>query len=111
MIVSSLRRFVCRYSRRQEPPFHEYVYSAPYPSILKWPYSQGSSYRCVRAGRDVAEGSPLGKGASERHPFTVPAEDLAVRTRGSWTLVPGTCTFAAARSSRDITAQRALTVR
>ncbi|MFB9635901.1 glycoside hydrolase family 3 protein [Streptomyces spiralis] len=50
----------------------------------------------------------LTPGGSRRLTFTVPAQDLAVRAPGTWTLVPGTYTFATARSSRDITAQRVL---
>ncbi|MFJ6436166.1 beta-glucosidase H [Streptomyces sp. NPDC091416] len=40
--------------------------------------------------------------------LTIRAEDLAVWSSGTWTLTPGTYTFATARSSRSITARRTL---
>jgi beta-glucosidase len=47
---------------------------------------------------------------SKRISLTIPAQDLAVWKSGTWTLVPGTYTFATARSSRTLTAQRTLTL-
>ncbi|MFH9861355.1 glycoside hydrolase family 3 protein [Streptomyces sp. NPDC017202] len=47
---------------------------------------------------------------SKRLTLTVPAQDLTVWKAGAWTLVPGSYTFTTARSSRDLTAQRTLTV-
>ncbi|MER6347668.1 glycoside hydrolase family 3 protein [Streptomyces sp. NPDC001595] len=52
----------------------------------------------------------LAPAGTARLTFTVPAQDLTVWQSGGWTLVPGSYTFAAARTSRDITAQRAVTV-
>ncbi|MFF5898692.1 glycoside hydrolase family 3 C-terminal domain-containing protein [Streptomyces argenteolus] len=49
--------------------------------------------------------------SSQRLTFTVPAQDLTVWKSGAWALVPGSYTFATARSSRDLTAQRVLTIR
>ncbi|MCL7424760.1 glycoside hydrolase family 3 C-terminal domain-containing protein [Streptomyces sp. YS415] len=50
----------------------------------------------------------LDPGTSKRLTITVPVQDLTVWTAGTWKLVPGTYTFATARSSRDLTAQRAV---
>ncbi|MGX1274696.1 glycoside hydrolase family 3 protein [Streptomyces phaeoluteigriseus] len=52
----------------------------------------------------------LGPGASTRLTLTVPAQDLAVWKSGAWSVVPGLYTFATARSSRDITTTRTVTV-
>ncbi|MFP8883838.1 beta-glucosidase family protein [Streptomyces mangrovi] len=52
----------------------------------------------------------LDPAASTRVSVTIPAQDLTIWKSGAWTLVPGTYTFATARTSRDITAQRALTI-
>ncbi|MEV2248348.1 glycoside hydrolase family 3 C-terminal domain-containing protein [Streptomyces sp. NPDC049970] len=48
---------------------------------------------------------------SQRLTFTVPAQDLTVWQPGGWVLVPGSYTFATAHSTRDLTAQRTLTIR
>lgn len=48
---------------------------------------------------------------SQRLAFTIPAQDLTVWKSGGWALVPGSYTFATARSSRDLTAQRTVTIR
>jgi beta-glucosidase len=48
--------------------------------------------------------------AGRRLSFTIPADDLRVWNSGTWTLVPGLYTFAAARDSRTVTAQRVLTI-
>ncbi|MFV0133144.1 glycoside hydrolase family 3 protein [Streptomyces sp. HMX87] len=48
---------------------------------------------------------------AKRLRLTVPVQDLTVWNSGTWTLVPGTYTFATARSSRDVTAQRAVRLR
>ncbi|MFE6358605.1 glycoside hydrolase family 3 protein [Streptomyces sp. NPDC057806] len=50
----------------------------------------------------------LDPGTSKRLAITVPVQDLTVWTAGTWKLVPGTYNFATARSSRDLTAQRAV---
>ncbi|MFH8798022.1 glycoside hydrolase family 3 C-terminal domain-containing protein [Streptomyces sp. NPDC017936] len=47
---------------------------------------------------------------SRRLTLTIPAQDLTVWRTGAWTLVPGSYTFATARSSRSLTAQRTLTI-
>lgn len=47
---------------------------------------------------------------SKRISLTIPAQDLTVWKSGAWTLVPGTYTFATARSSRTLTAQRTITI-
>jgi beta-glucosidase len=47
---------------------------------------------------------------SERLSLTIPVQDLGVWSSGAMTLTPGVYTFATARSSRAITAQRALTL-
>ncbi len=52
----------------------------------------------------------LGAAGSQRLTFTIPVQDLTVWKSGGWVLVPGSYTFATARSSRDLTAQRALTI-
>ncbi|WP_371554831.1 glycoside hydrolase family 3 C-terminal domain-containing protein [Streptomyces longwoodensis] len=52
----------------------------------------------------------LPPGGSKQLAFTIPAQDLAIRSSNAWTVVPGTYTLATARSSRDITAQRAVTL-
>ncbi|MGW5175363.1 glycoside hydrolase family 3 C-terminal domain-containing protein [Streptomyces sp. NPDC004082] len=52
----------------------------------------------------------LAPAASRRLTLTVPVQDLTVWKAGAWTLVPGTYTFATARSSRDLTARRALSL-
>ncbi|MFW3463932.1 glycoside hydrolase family 3 C-terminal domain-containing protein [Streptomyces microflavus] len=52
----------------------------------------------------------LAPGASRRLTFTIPTDDLTVWTSGTWALVPGLYTFATARNSRAITAQRNLTI-
>ncbi|MFI8170866.1 glycoside hydrolase family 3 protein [Streptomyces sp. NPDC085931] len=48
--------------------------------------------------------------ASQRITLTIPAQDLTVWKAGTWTLVPGSYTLATARSSRDLTAQRTVTI-
>ncbi|MEU6841713.1 glycoside hydrolase family 3 C-terminal domain-containing protein [Streptomyces sp. NPDC046716] len=48
--------------------------------------------------------------ASTRIEFTIPAADLTVWQSNKWSLTAGIYTLAAAHSSRDITAQRAITV-
>ncbi len=53
----------------------------------------------------------LDAAGSQRLTLTIPAQDLTVWKSGNWVLVPGAYTFATARSSRDLTAQRALTIR
>jgi beta-glucosidase len=53
----------------------------------------------------------LDAAGSQRLTFTIPAHDLTVWKTGAWTLVPGSYTFATARSSRSLTAQRNLTIR
>ncbi|MER6119713.1 glycoside hydrolase family 3 C-terminal domain-containing protein [Streptomyces sp. NPDC001743] len=53
----------------------------------------------------------LDAAGSQRLTFTIPAQDLAVWKSGGWVLVPGSYTFATARSSRDLTAQRTVTIR
>ncbi|TXS38491.1 beta-glucosidase H [Streptomyces sp. OR43] len=45
---------------------------------------------------------------TQRIGLTIPVQDLTVWSSGIWTLVPGTYTFATARSSRSVTAQRTL---
>lgn len=52
----------------------------------------------------------LAPGAGRRVTFTLPADDLTVWSAGTWTLVPGLHTFATARDSRTVTAQRALAI-
>ncbi|MGW7399008.1 glycoside hydrolase family 3 protein [Streptomyces cyaneofuscatus] len=52
----------------------------------------------------------LAPGASRRLTFTIPTDDLTAWTSGTWSLVPGLYTFATARNSRAITAQRNLTI-
>lgn len=52
----------------------------------------------------------LGAAGSQRLTFTIPVQDLTVWKSGGWVLVPGSYTFATARSSRDLTAQRTLTI-
>jgi beta-glucosidase len=52
----------------------------------------------------------LAPAGSKRLSITVPAQDLTVWKSGVFALVPGTYTFATARSSRTVTAQRALTI-
>ncbi|MCF2127789.1 glycoside hydrolase family 3 C-terminal domain-containing protein [Strepomyces sp. STD 3.1] len=47
---------------------------------------------------------------SRRLSLTIPAQDLSVWSSGAMTLTPGAYTFATARSSRVVTAQRALTL-
>ncbi|MHC3470801.1 glycoside hydrolase family 3 protein [Streptomyces sp. 7R007] len=47
---------------------------------------------------------------SQRVTLTVPAANLMVWQSGKWSLVPGPYTFATARSSRDITGQRILSI-
>lgn len=47
---------------------------------------------------------------STRLTLTIPADNLTVWQSGKWSLVPGSYTFATARSSRNITAQRVLTL-
>ncbi|MEU5140844.1 glycoside hydrolase family 3 C-terminal domain-containing protein [Streptomyces sp. NPDC021139] len=47
---------------------------------------------------------------TKRLSLTVPAQDLTVWKSGATTLIPGSYTFATARSSRVVTAQRALTL-
>ncbi|WP_327673462.1 MULTISPECIES: glycoside hydrolase family 3 C-terminal domain-containing protein [unclassified Streptomyces] len=47
---------------------------------------------------------------STRLELSVPVAELRVWKSGRWTLVPGSYTFAVARSSRDVTAQRTVTV-
>ncbi|WP_326843751.1 glycoside hydrolase family 3 C-terminal domain-containing protein [Streptomyces sp. NBC_01558] len=48
--------------------------------------------------------------ASTRVEFSIPAGELSVWKSSAWTLVPGIYTLATAHSSRDITAQRTVTV-
>lgn len=48
--------------------------------------------------------------ASTRVEFSIPATELSVWKSNIWTLVPGIYTLATAHSSRDITAQRTITV-
>ncbi|MFJ3445736.1 glycoside hydrolase family 3 protein [Streptomyces sp. NPDC086081] len=48
--------------------------------------------------------------ASQRITLTILAQDLTVWRAGTWTLVPGSYTLATARSSRDLTAQRTVTI-
>ncbi|WP_411108918.1 glycoside hydrolase family 3 protein [Streptomyces sp. c-19] len=52
----------------------------------------------------------LAPGANQRVGFTIPADDLTVWNSGTWTLVPGLYTFATARNSRAMTAQRTLSL-
>ncbi|MFI8193624.1 glycoside hydrolase family 3 protein [Streptomyces sp. NPDC085946] len=52
----------------------------------------------------------LAAAGSRRLTFTVGARDLSVWQPGGWTLVPGSYTFATARSSRDLTARRTVTI-
>ncbi|MEU2250932.1 glycoside hydrolase family 3 C-terminal domain-containing protein [Streptomyces sp. NPDC019224] len=52
----------------------------------------------------------LAPAAARRITFTVPADDLTIWDAGTWTLVPGLYTFATARDSRTMTAQRTVTV-
>ncbi|MFE9045182.1 glycoside hydrolase family 3 protein [Streptomyces sp. NPDC007818] len=52
----------------------------------------------------------LAPGAGRRVTFTIPAADLTVWSAGTWKLVPGLHTFATARDSRTMTAQRAVTI-
>ncbi|MFJ6250520.1 MULTISPECIES: glycoside hydrolase family 3 protein [unclassified Streptomyces] len=52
----------------------------------------------------------LAPGASQRITLTIPADDLTIWNAGTWTLVPGLYTFATARNSRTITAQRTVTI-
>jgi beta-glucosidase len=47
---------------------------------------------------------------SKRLTLTIPTQDLTVWKAGARTLVPGSYTFATARSSRALTAQRTLTI-
>ncbi|NGO77636.1 beta-glucosidase [Streptomyces sp. YC504] len=49
--------------------------------------------------------------ASTRMELSVPVRELMTWTAGRWELVPGTYTLAVARSARDVTAQRAVTIR
>ncbi|MEU9590960.1 glycoside hydrolase family 3 C-terminal domain-containing protein [Streptomyces sp. NPDC048193] len=53
----------------------------------------------------------LPAGGTQRVTLTVPAQDLTEWQPGGWRLVPGSYTFAVARSSRDITVQRVLGIR
>ncbi|GGV68824.1 glycosyl hydrolase [Streptomyces longisporoflavus] len=48
--------------------------------------------------------------ASSRLEITIPADDLTVWQSGKWQLTPGTYTLAVAHSSRDLTAQRTISV-
>ncbi|MDQ0585479.1 glycoside hydrolase family 3 protein [Streptomyces rishiriensis] len=50
----------------------------------------------------------LAPAAGKRLTLTIPVRELTVRRSGSWSLTPGTYTFATAQSSRNITAQRSL---
>jgi beta-glucosidase len=52
----------------------------------------------------------LPAGGSKRLSLTIPVQDLSVWSSGAMTLTPGVYTFATARSSRVVTAQRALTL-
>ncbi|WP_037673585.1 glycoside hydrolase family 3 protein [Streptomyces globisporus] len=52
----------------------------------------------------------LAPGAGRRITFTIPAGDLTIWSAGTWTLVPGLYTFATARDSRTMTAQRTATI-
>ncbi|MFD6532133.1 glycoside hydrolase family 3 protein [Streptomyces sp. NPDC060184] len=52
----------------------------------------------------------LDAAGSRRLTFTIPQEDLSVWRPSGWTLTPGLYTFATARSSRHLTAQRSVTV-
>ncbi|MFI0240452.1 beta-glucosidase [Streptomyces sp. NPDC016845] len=70
------------------------------------PGSAGAEPRRLVAFRKV----PLAARASTRIEFTVPAEELTVWQSGKWSLAAGTYTLATARSSRAVTAQRAIAV-
>ncbi|WEH38293.1 glycoside hydrolase family 3 C-terminal domain-containing protein [Streptomyces sp. AM 2-1-1] len=70
------------------------------------PASAAAEPRRLVAFRKVT----LDPAGSRRLTFTVPREDLSVRQSGTWILAPGLYTFATARSSRQLTAQRSLTV-
>ncbi|WP_338693927.1 glycoside hydrolase family 3 C-terminal domain-containing protein [Streptomyces sp. Q6] len=48
--------------------------------------------------------------AGTRVELAVPADDLTVWASGKWALAPGTYTLAVGHSSRDLTAQRAITI-
>ncbi|GAA2927223.1 hypothetical protein GCM10010446_09580 [Streptomyces enissocaesilis] len=61
----------------------------------------------VGSGRGVCGRRLVGGPAPS---ITVASQELTVWTSGTWTLVPGRCTFATARTSRSVTAQRTLTL-
>ncbi|MFI1722230.1 glycoside hydrolase family 3 protein [Streptomyces sp. NPDC020489] len=52
----------------------------------------------------------LAPAASQRLTITILVQDLTVWNAGAWTLTAGTYTFATAHSSRDLTAQRAVSI-
>ncbi|MFJ6518725.1 glycoside hydrolase family 3 protein [Streptomyces filamentosus] len=70
------------------------------------PAAAGAEPRRLVAFRKLT----LAPGASQRITLTVPADDLTIWSAGVWTLVPGLYTFATARNSRTMTAQRTVTV-
>lgn len=70
------------------------------------PVPAGAEPRRLVAFRKVT----LAAASSRRLTFTIPVQDLTVWKSGRWTLVPGTCTLATARTSRKITAQRTVTI-
>ncbi|CAM5659629.1 beta-glucosidase OS=Streptomyces alboniger OX=132473 GN=CP975_31675 PE=3 SV=1 [Streptomyces alboniger] len=60
--------------------------------------------------RRLPEGHTSPRPARQRVSLKIPARDLTVWKAGALTLVPGAYTFATARSSRALTAQRTLTL-
>ncbi|CAM5721171.1 Glycosyl hydrolase OS=Streptomyces alboniger OX=132473 GN=CP975_10745 PE=3 SV=1 [Streptomyces alboniger] len=70
------------------------------------PASAAAEPRRLVAFRKVT----LPKAGTERVSLKIPARDLTVWKAGALTLVPGAYTFATARSSRALTAQRTLTL-
>ncbi|MDT3726886.1 glycoside hydrolase family 3 C-terminal domain-containing protein [Streptomyces sp. DSM 41972] len=70
------------------------------------PASAAAEPRRLVAFRKVT----LPPAGSRRLRLTIPVEDLGVWSSGALTLTPGVHTFATARSSRVVTAQRALTL-
>ncbi|GHJ97836.1 glycosyl hydrolase [Streptomyces sp. NE5-10] len=70
------------------------------------PAAAAAEPRRLVAFRKVA----LAPGASQRITFTIPADDLTIWSAGTWKLVPGLYTFASARDSRTMTAQRVVTI-
>ncbi|MEU1216164.1 glycoside hydrolase family 3 C-terminal domain-containing protein [Streptomyces sp. NPDC005790] len=53
----------------------------------------------------------LNAAGSQRLTIAIPTQDLTVWKSGGWVLAPGSYTIATAHSSRDLTAQRSLTLR